>query len=192
MKARASDQTFGALLISPAAAFIFCVAIYPILRVLWLSFFTQNLGTSLVPKFVGIDNYIRLVNDGHFLGTVRTTLFFTFVSVTTEFVFGLAFALLLNHEFRGRAVARAAMLVPWALPTTAKYAKSTQRAPRTNAAQSHEQHASAFFSAQDTRSMALHPETFPAAPRHQPRSATIGCEKTPSRASMGSNTEIGD
>src|SRR3954452_4532136 len=117
MKTRASDQAFGALLITPAAAFVFCIAIYPIVRVLWLSFFTQNLGTSLVPKFVGIDNYIRLANDGHFFATVRTTLFFTFVSVAIELVLGLAFALLLNHEFRGRAVARAAMLIPWALPT---------------------------------------------------------------------------
>ena len=117
MKTRASDQSFAALLISPAAAFVFCIALYPIARVLWLSFFAQNLGTSLAPKFVGIDNYIRLANDGHFFATMRTTLFFTFVSVAIELVLGLAFALLLNHEFRGRAVARAAMLVPWALPT---------------------------------------------------------------------------
>jgi multiple sugar transport system permease protein len=117
MKTRTSDQTFGALLISPAAAFVFCIAIYPIGRVLWLSLFAQNLGTSLAPKFVKIDNYIRLANDGHFFATVRTTLFFTFVSVAIELVLGLAFALLLNHEFRGRAIARAATLIPWALPT---------------------------------------------------------------------------
>ncbi|MFL6596144.1 MAG: carbohydrate ABC transporter permease, partial [Chthoniobacterales bacterium] len=117
MKTRASDQSFGALLISPAAAFVFCIALYPIVRVLWLSFFAQNLGTSLEPKFVGIDNYVRLANDGHFFATVRTTLFFTLVSVAIELVLGLGFALLLNHEFRGRAIARAAMLVPWALPT---------------------------------------------------------------------------
>jgi multiple sugar transport system permease protein len=117
MKTRTSDQTFGALLISPAAAFVFCIAIYPIVRVLWLSLFAQNLGTSLAPKFVKIDNYIRLANDGHFFATVRTTLFFTFVSVAIELVLGLAFALLLNHEFRGRAIARAATLIPWALPT---------------------------------------------------------------------------
>src|SRR3954462_10989762 len=108
MKTRASDQAFGALLISPAAAFVFCIAIYPILRVLWLSFFTQNLGTSLVSKCVGIDNYIRLANDGHFSGTVRTTVFFSFVSFSVELALGLTFALLLNHEFRGRAVARVA------------------------------------------------------------------------------------
>src|SRR3954454_4671019 len=117
MKTRTSDQTFAALLISPAAAFVFCIALYPIVRVLCLSFFAQNLGTSLEPKFVGIDNYIRLANDGHFFTTVRTTLFFTFVSVAIELVLGLAFALLLNERFRGRGMARAATLLPWALPT---------------------------------------------------------------------------
>jgi multiple sugar transport system permease protein len=117
MKTRASDQTFGALLISPAAAFVLCVAIYPIGRVLWLSFYAQNLGTSLAPEFCKIDNYIRLANDGHFFATVRTTLFFTVVSVAIELALGLGFALLLHQRFRGRAIARAAMLVPWALPT---------------------------------------------------------------------------
>src|SRR3954470_8700828 len=117
MKTRATDQTFGALLISPAAALVFCIALYPIARVLWLSFFAQNLGTSLEPKFVGADNYVRLANDGHFFATLRTSTFFTLVSVGIELVLGIAFALLLNHQFRGRAGGRAAMLVPWALPT---------------------------------------------------------------------------
>ena len=117
MKARTGDQTFGALLISPAAALVFGIAIYPIVRVLYLSFFAQNLGTSLVPKFAGIDNYVRLANDGHFFAAVRTTLFFTFVSVSLEIALGLVLALLMNREFRGRAMARAATLIPWALPT---------------------------------------------------------------------------
>ena len=117
MKTRAGDQTFGALLVSPAAAFILCIAIYPIVRVLWLSLFAQNLGTALEPKFVGFDNYVRLANDGRFFETARTTLFFTVVSVAVELVLGLGFALLLNQRFRGRSFARAAMLIPWALPT---------------------------------------------------------------------------
>ena len=117
MKRRTTDQTFGMLLVSPAAAFILCIALYPIVRVLWLSFFAQNLGTGLTPKFAGLDNYIRMANDGHFFQTVRTTLFFTGVSVAIELLLGLAFALLLHHQFRGRGLARAAMLIPWALPT---------------------------------------------------------------------------
>jgi multiple sugar transport system permease protein len=116
-KLRTNDQGFAMLLVSPAAAFVLCMAIYPIMRVLWLSLFAQNLGTALQPRFIGLHNYVRLANDGHFFQTLRTTLLFTFVSVALELLLGLAFALLLNARFRGRGLARAAVLIPWALPT---------------------------------------------------------------------------
>lgn len=117
MKRPISDQMFAVLLVAPAAALIFSLAIYPIFRVLALSFFAQNLGTGLQPHFVGAENYVRLLNDGHFFQTTRTTLLFTIVSVALELLLGLLFALLLNARFRGRAAARTAVLIPWALPT---------------------------------------------------------------------------
>lgn len=117
MNTRTSDQRFGAMLLSPAAAFIFCIAIYPIVRVICLSLFAQNLGTSLQPHFIAAGNYVRLANDGRFFQTARTTLLFTFVSVAIELVLGLGLALLVCGKFRGRGFARAAMLIPWALPT---------------------------------------------------------------------------
>lgn len=112
-----SDQRFGFLLLTPGIVFVACIAIYPILRIVWLSFYTQNLGTNLHPEFSGLDNYIRVANDGHFFQSIRTTCFFTFVAVAIELVMGMAFALLLNETFRGRSFARAAALVPWAMPT---------------------------------------------------------------------------
>jgi len=112
-----SDQGFGVILLMPAFVFVGCLAIYPIFRVIWLSFFTQNLGTELAPQFSGITNYVRLLNDGHYFAALRTTVLFTAVAVSAELVLGIAAALLLNETFRGRGIARAAALVPWALPT---------------------------------------------------------------------------
>ncbi|HZZ42891.1 MAG TPA: sugar ABC transporter permease [Tepidisphaeraceae bacterium] len=111
------DQTFAAILLTPAFLFVACLAIYPIIRVIWLSFFTQNLGTELHPQFTGITNYTRLLNDGHYFAALRTTLIFTFFAVSSELILGMTMALLLNETFRGRSIARAAALVPWALPT---------------------------------------------------------------------------
>jgi len=110
------DHAFGAILLMPAVLFVGCLAVYPIGRVIWLSFFTQNLGTELQPVFSGASNYVRLVNDGHYLAALRTTTFFTVIAVSAELVVGMALALLLNETFRGRSFARAAALVPWALP----------------------------------------------------------------------------
>lgn len=114
---RLGDQGFAAVLLSPAFAFVACLAFYPIVRIVWLSFQTQNLGTELQPVFSGVDNYVRLVNDGHYFEALRITTIFTALAVSLELVLGLAMALLLNETFRGRGLARAAALVPWALPT---------------------------------------------------------------------------
>jgi multiple sugar transport system permease protein len=110
------DQAFGMILLTPAFLFVACLALYPIGRVIWLSFFTQNLGTELQPQFSGTDNYVRLVNDGHYLTALRTSAVFTVLAVSAELVLGMALALLLNESFKGRGLARAAALVPWALP----------------------------------------------------------------------------
>ncbi|MGE5609977.1 MAG: carbohydrate ABC transporter permease [Bacillota bacterium] len=112
-----SDQAFGLLLLWPAFAFVLCLAIYPIVRVLWLSFYSQNLGTGLRPEFIGIGNYIRILSDGRFYQSVWTTVLLTVIAVSIELVLGLGFALLLNRRFAGRSLARAATLIPWALPT---------------------------------------------------------------------------
>ena len=50
-------------------------------------------------------------------GAIGTTLIFTVISVALESLFGLGIALLINREFRGRGLVRAAILVPWAFPT---------------------------------------------------------------------------
>ena len=45
------------------------------------------------------------------------TVFFTVVTVSIEIVLGMWFAMIMNRKFRGRGLLRAAMLVPWAIPT---------------------------------------------------------------------------
>lgn len=111
------DQAFAALLVLPAGLLVAGLAVWPIVRVIWLSFHTQNLSTSLQPRFSGLSNYIRLVQDGQFLGALWVTTIFTVISVLLELVLGLILALLLNQRFAGRAAARASALIPWALPT---------------------------------------------------------------------------
>ena len=81
-------------MLTPAFVFVLGVAVYPIFRILWLSFFTQNLATELQPQFAGIHNYVRALNDGHFWRTIGITCFFTAATVSIELILGLALALL--------------------------------------------------------------------------------------------------
>ncbi len=106
-------------LLAPALILVAGVAIYPVLRTIGLSFFSQNLATELKPEFAGLLNYERLLVDAHFWGTIVRTLVFTVLAVGAELILGLAAALVLHHSPVGRGLARTAALVPWVLPTSA-------------------------------------------------------------------------
>jgi len=104
------------LLLVPAFVSLGAVSVYPIVNGLWLSLTNTSLVTQ-ENDFVGLANYVLLWNDTLFWNAWRHTLVFTLVSTLAETVLGLAMALLLYEPFRWRAIVRAAMLVPWAMPT---------------------------------------------------------------------------
>ncbi|MDE2293231.1 MAG: sugar ABC transporter permease [Elusimicrobia bacterium] len=75
---------------------------------------------NLVPigtAFTGASGFARLSTDGRMFASLRNTTVFTLWAVGLETLLGLAFALLLTRPFRGRGLVRAAVLIPWALPT---------------------------------------------------------------------------
>jgi trehalose/maltose transport system permease protein len=66
----------------------------------------------------GGDTGLRLLGkDPVFLNSIWNTLRFTAASVVLELTLGLIIAMVVNSSFRGRGLMRAAMLVPWAIPT---------------------------------------------------------------------------
>lgn len=113
------------LFLLPMGLVLLAVAGWPLLRTIYLSFTDASLGDLSQSQFIGIENY--LVNyDGYWGGvladpiwwqSVWNTLYFTVVSVAIETVFGIAIALMLNVRFYGRSLVRAAVLIPWAIPT---------------------------------------------------------------------------
>ena len=62
------------------------------------------------------DNYATSSRH-NFRDSVGVTVKFTVITVSFELVLGLIIALVVNSNFKGRGVMRAAMLVPWAIPT---------------------------------------------------------------------------
>lgn len=95
------------------------------LRTFWFSLTNANLSDLAEAKFIGLDNFLAY-SDGEWEGllvhpgwwhAVRNTLQFALITVSLETVFGFAIALVLNQAFRGRGLVRAAILVPWAIPT---------------------------------------------------------------------------
>lgn len=122
------------LLVAPAVAVLALVIGYPVARAVYMSFQAdQHLdenGVFVEGGFAGLDNYkhwlLQRCGDvacppgstgSSFWEVVWITLFFTVVTVTIELVLGFWFAMIMNGKFRGRGLVRAAVLIPWAIPT---------------------------------------------------------------------------
>ena len=118
------------LFLLPMLAALFLVAAWPLLRTIWFSFTDTSLSNLEGGEWVGFDNYLnwRTLSSGRtiYRGTlvdpawwnaVYNTFRFAIISVSIETVLGLMVALVLNAEFKGRALVRAAILIPWAIPT---------------------------------------------------------------------------
>lgn len=103
-------------LVTPMLAYATGVAALPILFTVWLSL-RRQMPIFGISQFVGLENYRFLVEDPRFWGALWNTAYFVVVAVGLELALGLGFALLLHRPFRGRGVARALVLVPWAVPT---------------------------------------------------------------------------
>jgi multiple sugar transport system permease protein len=89
---------------------------YSFLSTFWLSF-RRQMPIFKISDFIGLGNYTYLVGDQRFWSATWNTAYFTFVAVALEMALGLALALLLNRKFPGRGLARALVLVPWAVPS---------------------------------------------------------------------------
>lgn len=103
-------------MIAPTLIIIALVLVYPILQSILLSVTQSPIGAGET-VFVGLDHYRTLAGTERFWGSLGTTLLFTALSVPLELFFGIALAVLLNESFKGKGIARLAVLFPWALPT---------------------------------------------------------------------------
>jgi trehalose/maltose transport system permease protein len=108
------------LLVAPALLTLMAVAGWPLLRAAWFSVTDAQLSSLSSWRFVGLDNYIGAagaLNDPGWWQAVGNTVLFATVTVALETVTGLGVALLLDVPSRIRTVLRAAVLIPWAIPT---------------------------------------------------------------------------
>ncbi len=108
------ESVWGWLFLIPTILALALVALYPIGRGIWLSFFEYD-GVA-DPKWVGLSHYVEALTWSHFWIVMRNMFVWSFAAVVLMTVIGLGFAILLNREFRGRSIATTLLLLPWAIP----------------------------------------------------------------------------
>ena len=122
----AQETRLAWALISPTALIVFGLVLFPAIFSVWISFHKvglTDLNNVFHAQFVGWGNYVKVFNDFAFKfqswrswGALTTTIVYSFLSTIATIVVGLVAALLLNHPFRGRGLARALFLFPYIAP----------------------------------------------------------------------------
>ncbi|MBI1777613.1 MAG: sugar ABC transporter permease [Proteobacteria bacterium] len=119
---RSRRRRFGAeltpyLFLAPALIATAVIVFLPVIQTIAMSLYDYVLYRPRSIPFVGLGNYARLWADEVFWISLWNSVLWVLLTVALQFLLGFAAALLLNESFIWRPLARAAVIIPWALPS---------------------------------------------------------------------------
>ena len=127
------DTIVSSWFLSPFMILFLVFLVFPIFYSFYLSFLGAPTDFSLANmKFVGLDNYKRIISDWQFWASLCVTAFYALVSIPSGIIVSLALALLLDNKLFGKSFFRSAFFLPnildmlvvgviWALIYAPKY-----------------------------------------------------------------------
>ncbi|MFH8248998.1 carbohydrate ABC transporter permease [Microbacterium sp. B2969] len=104
-------------MVTPALVLMILVAVVPIGYAIWLSLNQYSLIHPGLSRFVGLGNYIAQLTSSSWWQAFGFSFVIGLVSVPLELIAGTGLAMLLNLAFKGRAVLRSVLLMPYAIMT---------------------------------------------------------------------------
>lgn len=104
------------VMLLPALIFLALLIAFPLGKVVHDAFSHVHLINKSMSGFAGIENFETFIEDEHFAQAVRNTFLWTIFSVAGEYLMGMVTAVLLNQKFKGRAIFRTCIFIPWLVP----------------------------------------------------------------------------
>jgi multiple sugar transport system permease protein len=96
----------------PVVLLFSAVSVVLTVYVLWLTLHNISLLRPGQERFIGLENYVRLLFDSRVLNALGRTVLFTVAATAIEVALGLAVSLLVDREFLGKRIVRGILLVP--------------------------------------------------------------------------------
>lgn len=109
---KSNDKKVAIFMILPAIVMLTLFFAYPLIKLFYDSFFSIDLFDPSTGSFVGLENYLSLIQSERFLNVVFNTFKFVFIAVGLEFIFGFIMALLFNRKFKTHQFWRTLLLSP--------------------------------------------------------------------------------
>lgn len=104
------------IMLLPALVFLALLIAFPLGKVIHDAFTHVHLINKSMTGFAGIENFKTITEDEHFVQAVKNTILWTIFSVAGEYLMGMITAVLLNQKFKGRAIFRTCIFIPWLVP----------------------------------------------------------------------------
>ena len=109
----------GVGLLMPTVLLLLGLVLYPFLYAIWLGFTDKAVGSP--GRFIGLTNFRYVIASPQFSAALVNTAVFTVGAVAIKLVLGMAVAVVLNQQIRGRNFFRAFLLLPWVIPGFVAY-----------------------------------------------------------------------
>jgi len=104
------------LFVLPIVLVILAIILYPLLRNISMSFFENYLARPQNNDWNNFKNYTDLFKDRYFWGSAKVTGIYISITVVLRFIIGFFVGLLLHQKLHFRGLARALIIIPWAIP----------------------------------------------------------------------------
>lgn len=101
---------WGWFFIAPTLIGLVILNVIPLFQSLFMSF--QNVSTFGTSTFVGMDNYLKMLNDAEFWQSLRNTFFYAIIQVPVTIVLSLFFAVLMNTKVKAVGLYRTIFFLP--------------------------------------------------------------------------------
>lgn len=95
----------------PALTLLLLFVAYPLARAFAVSMYKWN-GYSSHMTFIGIENYLKMIDDPAFWSSFKNTILYGFGSTILQQILGLALAIFVNSKFKGRNIVRTVVYLP--------------------------------------------------------------------------------
>jgi len=109
------EGMLAGVFLTPTVLILGLFLAYPFFLGVWLSFSDKSVGQAAT--FIGLGNFTAIFSSEIFRRTVGNTFVYTGFATALKLVLGTILALLMNRHFRAKRFVRAAMLLPFIVPT---------------------------------------------------------------------------
>ena len=111
-----SERGLAYSVLIPVSVLIFFMAYFPAIQSFRFSLMYYNTRIPWRTHFVGLKNYLKILEDPNFYSALWRSGYFTAMAVVLIIPMALGFALVLNQNIRWRSILRTLVILPWAIP----------------------------------------------------------------------------